>query len=140
MQDMTQADIEFEKTMLTEIDDEWKAAVRVGAVERALSYWSDDATVLAPGFSPVVGKEAIRAFITSSFQIPGFAITWVTERWTVARGGDMAWGVGHNTTTYRGPDGNTVTVHGKSATVWRKDANGWKCVLDVWNDMPNSAV
>jgi len=140
MEDTSRVDVEFEKKTLGEIDEEWKAAARAGDIECALGYWSDDATVFAPGAPPVVGKEAIRAFVTSSFQIPDFAITWVTERWSVAGAGDMAYGVGRNTTTYRGQDGNMVTVHGKSVTVWRKDASGWKCVLDVWNDLPDSAV
>ncbi len=132
-------DIEVEKKTLARIDAEWNAAVSAGDIDRALEFWSDDATVLAPGVGPVVGKDAIRAFVTRSFEIPDFAISWVTERWTVARAADMAYGIGTNKTTYRDENGNTVTLLGKSATVWRKDAGAWKCVLDMWNDAPRSA-
>ena len=87
MSNTEQADIELEKKRLAEVDEEWKAAAGAGDIERALSYWSDDATVFAPGAPPIVGKDAIRAFVTGSFQIPGFSIRWVTEHWCVARAG-----------------------------------------------------
>ena len=131
-------DITEERAALAKTDEEWLAAVRAGQVERALSFWADDAIVLAPGTPPLVGKAAIAAYVTASFEIPGFTISWVTDQWMVARAGDMAYGVGSNTTTYRDAAGQLVTVPGKSATVWRKDAEGWKCVLDVWNDAPQA--
>lgn len=128
------ADVRREQMALARTDEEWVAAVRAADVERALSFWSDDAVVLPPGVPPVVGKDAIRAFVTASLQVPDFAISWVTDRWTVARACDLAYGVGSNTTTFRDASGLLVTVKGKSATVWRNGPDGWKCVLDVWNE------
>jgi ketosteroid isomerase-like protein len=132
------ADGAVEQAALARTDEAWLAAVRGGQIDRALSFWADDAVVLAPGVAPLVGKAAIADYVAASFQIPGFTISWVTERWTVARAGDMAYGVGTNTMTYRDAVGELVTVPGKSATVWRKDPDGWKCVLDVWNDAPRA--
>lgn len=137
---VTTADREAERAVLAKLDEEWAEAVRAGDLERALSFWADDAVVLAPGAPPFKGKAAIRNFVEKSFQIPGFSITWGTDRFTVALAGDMAYGIGANETTYEDPNGQLVTVPGKSATVWRKDPTGWKCVLDVWNDAPVTAA
>ena len=70
--------------------------------------------------------------------MPGFRISWKTNDVTVAESGDLAYGVGTNRVSFTGPDGKPVTVEGKAVTVWRKDsAGGWKCVVDIWNDVPS---
>lgn len=134
------ADREGERAELARLDREWCEAVADGNVELALTFWADDAVLLAPGELPLHGKAAIRNYVAKSFQVPGFAITWTTDLFTVSLAGDMAYGIGTNETSFTGPDGEPVTVAGKSATVWRKDPDGWKCVLDVWNDAPPPAA
>jgi uncharacterized protein (TIGR02246 family) len=119
------------------LDAEWAKTAGSGDLERILSYWSDDATVLPPGSPALVGKPAIRAYIAQSLRTPGFAISWKTNDVTVAASGDLACGVGTNQVSFDGPDGKRVTVDGNAVTVWRKGADGaWKCVVDIWNDAP----
>ena len=120
------------------LDAEWAKAAEARDLERILSYWSDDASVFPPGSPALVGKDAIRAYIGQSLQMPGFRISWKTNEVTVAESGDLAYGVGTNRVSFTGPDGKPVTVEGKAVTVWRKDpAGGWKCVVDIWNDIPS---
>ena len=98
---------------------------------------SNDASVFPPGSPALVGKDAIRAYIAQSLQMPGFRISWKTNEVTVAESGDLAYGVGTNRVSFSGPDGKPVTVEGKAVTIWRKDSAGaWKCVVDIWNDVP----
>jgi len=117
------------------LDAEWSRAAESRDVERAVSFWSDDAIVFPPGRPPVSGKAEIREFVTTSFQVPGFSISWKTTAVTVSESGDMAYATGTNRVTFDGPDGKRVTVDGKAVEIWRRQKDGqWKCVIDIWND------
>ena len=120
------------------LDAEWSKAAESRDLEKILSYWSEDASVFPPGSPALVGKDAIRAYIAQSLQIPGFRISWKTNEVSVSASGDLAYGIGTNRVSFTGPDGNPVTVEGRAVTVWRKDAaSAWKCVVDIWNDVPS---
>lgn len=121
---------------ILKLDAEWSRAAEARDVERALSYWSDDAVVFPPGSPAVAGKPAIREFVTKSLQTPGFSISWKTATVTVSQGGDMAYTTGTNRVTFDAPDGKRVAVNGKAVEVWRRQKDGqWKCVIDIWNDV-----
>jgi uncharacterized protein (TIGR02246 family) len=125
---------------IRKLDAEWSQAAQERDVDRAVSFWADDATVFPPGSPPVVGKAAIRAFVAKSFQTPGFSISWKTDRVAVSDSGDLAYTSGTNRVTYTGIDGKPATVDGKAVTVWGRTAGGtWKCVIDIWNDAPSPA-
>ena len=85
----------------------------------------------------IEGKAAIREYVEAAQEIPGFAISWEPQSVHVARDGDMAYMIEHNTMTANDSLGNPVTTYGKVVTVWRKDADGnWKNVVDMWNEAP----
>jgi hypothetical protein len=72
----------IEQQRLLERDAEWARVASAGTdVEKTISYWSDDALIIAPGQPVIEGKDAIREFVTRSFQTPGFGIHF-----------DLAWG------------------------------------------------
>jgi uncharacterized protein (TIGR02246 family) len=123
------------QSQILRLDAEWARAAQDRDVERALSFWADDAIVFPPGRPAVAGKSAIREFVAKSFQTPGFSISWNTASVVVSRSGDLAYATGTNRVTFNGPDGKPVAVEGKAVTVWRKEREGvWKCVIDIWND------
>ncbi|TMI24732.1 DUF4440 domain-containing protein [Candidatus Bathyarchaeota archaeon] len=104
-------------------------------VEQIVSFWADDAIVIPPGQAAIIGKDAIRNYVTASLKIPGFNMQWKTTRFTVARAGDLAYGVGTNQVSFNDENGNRVTSRGKAVTIWRMEsARAWKCVVDIWND------
>src|SRR5947199_3068714 len=77
-----------ESAKLLRRDAEWSDLASAGKdVERIASYWSDDAVIIPQGQPVVEGKAAIRAFVTSSFKIPGFSIHWVSEKVTFSPDG-----------------------------------------------------
>ena len=124
-----------EQSRILRLDAEWSRAAQDRDVDRAVSFWAEDAIVFPPGSPPVAGKAAIREFVVKSFQTPGFGISWKTATVTVSRGGDMAYTTGTNRVTFVGPDGKQVGIEGKAVTVWRRENDGtWKCVIDIWND------
>jgi ketosteroid isomerase-like protein len=125
------------KSEILRVDAEWQRAVGDGDVDRIVSYWADDATVMPPGGPSITGKDALRRFIVESLHTPDFKITWTTDAVVVSAGGDMAYATGTNHVTLTDEDGESVDIVGKTVTVWRKLAGkGWKCTLDIWNDVP----
>jgi ketosteroid isomerase-like protein len=128
-----------ESQKLLRRDAEWANAASAGKdVEKIVSYWSDDAIVIPQGQLVAEGKAAIRAFVTSSLQIPGFKIHWVSERVTFSPDGKLAYMHGKNTVTVPGPNGALVTLAGRGITIWRLEPDGqWRCVVDIWNDPPS---
>jgi ketosteroid isomerase-like protein len=70
-------DPSVEAERLLKRDSEWSALASAGQdINRILSYWTDDAVVLGPGFAPVIGKAALRSYFENSFRITGFNISW----------------------------------------------------------------
>src|SRR6476661_10063496 len=121
-------------------DAEWADLASAGKdVERIVSYWSVDAVVIPQGQPVVEGKPAIRAFVASSLQIPGFKIHWVSEKVTFSPDGKLAYMHGRNTMTVPGANGALVTIAGRGITIWRLEPDGqWRCVVDIWNDPPRN--
>src|SRR5690349_7104558 len=65
-----------EAERLMQTSREWSQVAQSGDIDRTLSYWTDDAVVIAPGEPERRGKAAIRAYLEASQQVPGFAIRW----------------------------------------------------------------
>jgi len=130
-------DVAAERTALARADKAWSEAAVSKDVERVVSFWTDDATVYPPGQPAVVGKDALRRYVTEGFAIPGFSIRWETTAFEVSASGDMAYGLGTNVVTMNDAQGKVMTERGRGVTVWRKGKEGrWKCVVDVWNAGP----
>ncbi len=129
-----------ESQKLLRRDAEWANLASAGKdVDRIVSYWSDDAVVIPQGQPIVEGKAAIRAFVTSSLQIPGFKIHWVSEGATFSPDGKLAYMRGTNTMTVPGANGALITLAGRGVTIWRLEPDGqWRCVVDIWNDPPRN--
>jgi ketosteroid isomerase-like protein len=130
-----------EEKKLLQRDAEWADIASAGKdVDKTASYWSDDAVIIPQGQPIVEGKAAIRAFVASSFAIPGFHIHWKSEKPTFSPDGRLAYMRGANAMTVPGPDGKPMTLAGRGVTVWRLEPDGqWRCVVDTWNDPPLSA-
>jgi ketosteroid isomerase-like protein len=128
-------DLEADRADLMRTSREWAQAAASGDLERIVSYWADDAVILAPDRPAIVGKAAIRDFVRASQAIPGFSVTWEPEQASVSREADLGYLVERNRFTVPDGQGALQTQNGKAVTVWRKDVTGaWKCVLDTWNN------
>jgi ketosteroid isomerase-like protein len=131
-----------ERERLLERDAEWAAVASGGRdVDRILSYWADDAVVLPPGFAPVIGKAALRAYVENCLRIPGFKITWKSTDVKFSPDLNLAYMLGENTVTMNGPDGEPVMMKGRGVTIWCRGSDGiWRCAVDIWNDAPRTEV
>ena len=123
---------------LLQRDAEWSELASAGKeVDKAASYWSDDAVIIPQGQPVIEGRAAIRAFVASSFQTPGFNIHWKSEKPVFSPDGKLAYMRSTDRITVPGPNGALLTVPGRGMTVWRVDSDGlWRCVVDIWNDPP----
>lgn len=130
------ADAKAEEGALMKRDAEWSAVAYEGKdLEKILSYWADDATVVPSGGPVADGKAAIRAFVQGALAVPGFKIRWKTTKAVVSPDGTLAYLLSTTETTVTGPDGTPQAMESRATTVWRKDADGlWRCVLDTWNE------
>jgi ketosteroid isomerase-like protein len=134
-------DLEAERATLFRLDKAWAHAAAARDLEKTVSFWADDAQVFPPGQPAVIGKDALRQYVSGGFAVPGFAISWETSEFVVSAKGDIAYGVGTNSVTVNGPEGKPLTEHGRAVTVWRKDSGGaWKCVVDIWNAAPAAPI
>lgn len=137
LQDGGSTDLATETAAVLRRDAEFAAeASRGGDVEKVVSYWSVDAVVAPPGQPPIVGREALRTYVQESYQIPGFTITWeATGDPEFSADLSMAYLWARNAVSFRDPDGNPVTMHGRALTIWRREPDGeWRCAVDIWND------
>jgi uncharacterized protein (TIGR02246 family) len=131
-------DLHAERQAVAASDQAWSRAALGRDVEKSVSFVAEDAIMFPPGEAPVVGKTAIRTYISSSFQIPGFSVEWDTDRVEVAAGADLAYAFGRSRYHVPGPDGAIRTIHAKGVSIWRKDADGqWRCIADIWNEAPS---
>ena len=127
-------DLSAEEAAIRKTDADWLAAAGAHDPNRILPFWADDATILAPGIPAVVGKDAIRKYVSDAFATPGFSITWQTEKVEVAQSGDLAYSTGTDRMSLNGPDGKSVTEESRGVAIWKKQPDGsWKCVVDVMN-------
>lgn len=131
-------DSKIEGERLLRRDAEWADLAAAGKdVEKVVSYWTDDAVLIFPGQPVLEGKAAIRAYVTASFNTPGFKIHWVSERPVFSPDGKVAYMRGTDDLTLPGPNGGTMTLHLRGISVWRLDPDKqWRCVLDISNETP----
>jgi uncharacterized protein (TIGR02246 family) len=100
--------------------------------EKFVSYFTDNATFLAPDGPIVEGKEAIRGVTTQMFSTPGFHLAWKANKAEVAASGDMGYTVGTYQLTVNNPEGQPTTTDGKYVTIWQKQPDGqWKVIVDA---------
>src|SRR3954462_633710 len=104
-----------EQAELLKRDAAWAAAASAGKdVELILSFWTEDAVVLAPGLPAIVGKTALREYVNGSLEIPGFQITWTSTDVTFSPDKNQAYLFSQNAVTMNGPDGRPATTKGRA--------------------------
>lgn len=134
-----QVDVEAEQAALMKADKDWAAAASSNDMERLITFWTDDAIIYFPNAPIVEGKEAIRQFVTSNRQKPGFSLTWEPAEAVVSAAGDLGYTAGRGLLTINDPEGNLITRKANYLCVWEKQADGsWKCSREVSNFRPQN--
>ncbi len=119
---------------LTQLDDAWSQAAGLRNADSVASFYATDAVAYPPNMPAAVGQAAARDVWAGGFADSTYAISWTTTAARVAASGDMGFTAGTYQESYRGADGNPVTMTGKYLCVWAKQADGsWKATHDMWN-------
>lgn len=127
-------DLEAERRAILAADQAWLAAAQTDNVDSILSFWTEDARVIAPGQPPFIGRPAIRQMLVEAAALPGFSVSWHTTDVVVAPSGDIAYSFGTNVFTVPGAAGRVDTLHGQGVVLWRKGQDGrWRSAVDTWN-------
>jgi ketosteroid isomerase-like protein len=121
-------------------DAQWSKAAAAKDVDATVSYYSDDASLLAPNAPIASDKQSIHA-AWAALLTPDNSLTWQANKVEVARSGDLAYVVGAYQMTSKDAQGKAVSDNGKFVEVWKKQADGkWKTVADIFNsDLPQAA-
>ena len=102
-----------------------------------MAHWAEDARMLPPDVPALEGKTAIRSYVESALDLPGFGISSEPLSVHVAGSRNMAYMIERNVITVHDSLGIPSTTYGKVVTVWQKDAAGsWKNVADMWDGVP----
>lgn len=98
------------------------------------TYYTDDAVVLPPNAPAVMGRAAIRDFLSGFPPITNFRIADIE----IDGGENQAWVYGTYKMTLSPPGSSPMEDAGKYVEVWRKEPDGaWKVTHDMFNsDLP----
>ena len=131
-------DVEADEEAIRTVDGQMVAAISAGDLDRWLGFFTEDAIMMPPNAPAVVGKEAIREFVSDLMASTDFAVSHDLGKVEVSRGGDLAYVSYAYKLTLKGPEGKPVTDSGKDISVLKKQPDGtWKVVIDIWNsDLP----
>ena len=112
----------------------WSQAAAAKDLEKSVSFYADDASVLPFNAPIATGKAQIRQFWSQLMSNPAYALRFGSTKMEAARSGNLAYEVGTFDLTLGDPKGKTTTNHGKYVVVWKKQESGeWKAIVDIFN-------
>ncbi|MEO8050482.1 MAG: SgcJ/EcaC family oxidoreductase [Acidobacteriota bacterium] len=126
-------DIFAEQGKIRDLETAWSAAAAAKDLDKSVSYYADDAVVMAPGAPAAKGKEAIRAAWKEMLADPKSKLSFSTDQVTVSASGDLAATKGSYTMTMTNPKTKKpMEDKGSYATVYKKQSDGnWKAVEGI---------
>jgi len=117
---------------IQQLENNWAAAYNANDIAGVLSFYEEDAVLVAPGAPPARGHEAIGDVIRSLF--PALVdVTLVTDE--VRRlGSDHAVEIGHSTYYSVAEDGKKSPGSDNYQVVWHRGEDGvWRYTTDMFN-------
>ena len=118
---------------IKDIETQWNQAYAAKDVDKLMSNYADDAALMAPGGSAIVGKDAIRTALKQMVSDPAMTLKFEASRVDTSNSGDLGYTQGSYTLTMTDPSSKQlINDHGSYVTVYRKQADGtWKAVSDI---------
>ena len=113
---------------------EWSQSANLSSIDKWLTFYAEDASVLPFNAPLVKGKDNIRQYWAQLFSKPGWHLSFAPTKIEVSRAGDIAYEIGTAELTLNDADGHPTKTPGKYVIAWRKDSNQqWKAVADIFN-------
>ena len=122
----------LEARNLRDFENAWNRDFTRLDVERLVSRYAEDATLVLPTTSPATGSEAIRLAWKAAVQDGNFSMKMDSQRIEVARSSDLAFSQGNYTATTTDPvTAKEIHENGIYVIVYRKTGTVWKAVVDT---------
>jgi len=115
------------------LDVAWSQAAQSKDLDKTVSFYSEDASVLPFNAPIATGKDAIRETWQHLMSLPGFSLTFGPTKIDVAKAGDMAYEIGAFELKANDAQGNPSVTLGKYVVVWKKLQGQWKVEADIFN-------
>jgi ketosteroid isomerase-like protein len=122
---------------IRDADAQWSKTAAARDVDGTVSYYSDDASLLAPNAPIASDKQSIHA-AWAGLLTPDTSLSWQASKVEVARSGDLAYLIGTYQLITKDTHGKPISDNGKFVEVWKKQPDSkWKVVADIFNsDLP----
>jgi uncharacterized protein (TIGR02246 family) len=113
----------------------WAADWASKDLDKIVSHYAADASVLIPDSPIMQGTSAIRTGLRNMLADKNLALSFTTSTAEVSKGGDLGYTQGtYSMTTTNPKTRKPVTEKGKYVTVYKKQADGsWKAIEDINN-------
>jgi ketosteroid isomerase-like protein len=123
-----------DESEIRKADAAWSQAAENKDLDKAVSFYADQASVL-PFNAPIAnGRDQIRQLWSQLMSKPGFALSFAPTKIDVSKAGDLAYEVGTFVLKVNDPQGNATSTPGKYVVAWKKQPNHeWKAVADIFN-------
>jgi len=119
---------------IRDLDKSWSQAAQSKDLDKTVSYYADDATML-PDDAPIAnGKAQIREAWSHFLSMPGFSLSFAPTKVVVAKSHDLAYEIGTYELTVNDAQGQPAKSVGKYVVNWQKSAGQWKVVADIFNN------
>ena len=123
-----------EESAIRETNSAWSQAVDAKDLNKCVSVYTDDASLLPFNAPIATGKDQIRAVWSQLMSNPDFSLSWRPTKIEVAQSADLAYEVGTFDLTLADQTGKSTASRGKYVVAWKKQANGeWKAAADIFN-------
>ena len=130
-------DLSEERALLLEADREYVEAANRGDAEALSRLYAADGSRYSPAGPVSRGPEAMRAFADGVASTAGFHLTPTGETVVeLAASGDMAVTLNELELVTAGPDGEPSSQRLRDLHIWRREAEGWRIVHDLWQTLP----
>lgn len=118
---------------IRDLDKSWSQAANDKNLDKTISYYADDASVLPFNAPLAKGIDQIRPVWQHLMSTPGFGLTFTPTSINVARSGDMAYEIGAFKLKVNDAQGQPSMVMGKYVVAWKKISGKWKVEADIFN-------
>lgn len=123
-----------DETAIRAASAEWSKAAEAKDLDKAVSYYAEDAIFLVDKGAMVNGRNSIRMVWKDMLAPTAPTLAFATTYVEVARSGEMAYEYGTYKLVSEAKKGKPKEEKGKYATVWKKQKDGgWKAAVDIDN-------
>jgi len=119
---------------IRDADAAWSQAAGSKDLDKTVSFYAEDASVLPFNAPIATSKDQIRQLWSQLMAEPGFGLSFAPTKIEVSKSGDMAYEIGTFELKSNDAQGNATSTLGKYVVVWKKQpTHDWKAVADIFN-------